>query len=253
VFRPVPSLLILLLILLAGCGNKGPVRPLKQQVPAAPKALEVQQKGTRFLVAWDRPRTNQDGSELTNLEGFRVFKMKYDLAQDCPECRDTSVLLLDVDLEYLRDVRRSGERLYLWDDELEPGFGYQYRIVPYNSKGREGELVRLRVPFVYPSTAPEGLVAENHDRMVRLRWQPAIEVRAEVELLGYNLYRREGDESFPFPPVNLGILTEPTFEDYGVENGKTYIYAVRTVARIRGNTVESQLSAAAEARPQAGL
>jgi predicted small lipoprotein YifL len=253
VFRAILPILLLLLTLLAGCGNKGPVRPLKQQVPAAPKALEVVQKGTRFLVAWDRPRTNQDGSELTNLEGFRVFKMKYDLAQDCPECRDTSVLLLDVDLEYLRDVRRSGERLYLWDDELEPGFGYQYRIVPYNSKGREGEPVRLRLPFVYPSVAPEGLVAESHDRMVRLRWQPAIEVRAEVELLGYNLYRREGDESFPFSPVNGQILTEPTFEDYGVENGHTYIYSVRTVTRIRGNTVESQLSATAEARPQAGL
>jgi predicted small lipoprotein YifL len=250
---PLHLTLLLLLCLLPGCGKKGPVRPLKQPLPAAPQALEVQQKGTRFLVAWNLPRTNQDGSKLTDLEGFRVFKMKYDLAQDCPECRDTSVLLLDVDLEYLRDVRRSGERLYLWDDEFEPGFGYQYRIVPYNGKGREGEPARLRLPFVTPPTEPGGLVAENHDRMVRLRWQPAVEVRAEVELLGYNLYRREGDEPFPFPPVNLEILTEPTFDDYGVENGHTYVYSVRTVARIRGNTVESQLSAAAEARPQAGL
>lgn len=252
-FRPVPLILLLLLILLAGCGKKGPVRPLKQQLPAAPKALEVQQKGTRFLVAWDLPRTNQDGSALTDLEGFRVFKMKYDLAQDCPECRDTSVLLLDVDLDYLRDVRRSGERLYLWDDELDPGFGYQYRIVPYNSKGRDGEPVSLRLPFVSPPAAPGGLVAESHDRLVRLHWQPATVVGAEVELLGFNLYRREGDEPFPFPPVNLEILPEPTFEDYGVENGRTYIYSVRTVSRIRGNTVESPLSETAEARPQAGL
>lgn len=241
------------LLVLAGCGKKGPVRPLQQQLPAAPRALTVQQKGTRFLIAWNRPLTNQDGSPLTNLEGFSVFKMKYDLAQDCPECRDTSVLLLDVDLEYPRETRRSGDRFYLWDSELEPGFGYQYRIVPYNDKGRNGEAVRLRVPFVNPPATPEGLAAESHDQLVRLHWQPAAEKRAGVEMLGYNLYRREADEPFAFSPVNREILTETTFEDYGVENDRTYIYAVRAVTRIRGNAIESGLSATAEARPQAGF
>jgi predicted small lipoprotein YifL len=245
--------LLMLLLVLAGCGKKGPVQPLRQPLPAAPEALTVQQKGDRFLVAWRPPARNLDGSALENLEKFRVYKMRYDLANDCPECRDTSVLLQEVDLDYLRDVRRVGERLYLWDTELEAGVGYQYRIVPVNTKRREGAPVILRLPFVNPPAAPGGLAAENHDLMVRLRWQPVTEAGAEAELLGYNLYRREGDEPFAFAPVNPEILTEPTFEDYGVENGRTYIYSVRTVARIRGNTVESPLSATAEARPQAGL
>lgn len=245
--------ILLLLVFAAGCGKKGPVQPLRQPLPAAPEALTVQQKGDRFLVAWRPPVRNQDGSELKNLEKFRVYKMRYDLADDCPECRDTSVLLQEVDLDYLREVRRVGDRLYLWDTELEPGFGYQYRIVPVNTKRREGAPVILRLPFVNPPAAPGGLAAEDHDRMVRLRWQPVTEAGAEAELLGYNLYRREGDEPFAFAPVNPEILAEPAFEDYGVENGRTYIYSVRAVIRLRGNTVESQLSAPAEARPQAGL
>jgi len=247
------NLLFLLLLLTAGCGNKGPVRPLRQPLPAAPQALQVVQKGTRFIVAWNLPKTNQDGSELTDLEGFHVYKMKYDLAQDCPECRDTSVLLQDVDLGYLRDVRRSGDRLFLWDGELEADFGYQYRITPYNTKGREGEPTQLRVPFFTPPPSPETPVAEAHDRLVRLRWPPVPAGGPWAELLGYNLYRRQGDEPFPPQPLNGELLTAPTFEDYGVENGKTYIYAVRTVVRIGEQRVESGLSDTAEGKPQQGL
>ena len=255
VSRPaLPILLILLLlILLAGCGKKGPVRPLKQPLPTAPEALSVQQKGGRFLVSWRPPVRNQDGSELTNLEKFKIYKMRYELADDCPECRDTSVLLQEVDLDYLRDVLRIGDRLYLWDDELETGFGYQYRVVPFNTRGREGAHARLRVPFVAPPPPPVRLTAESHDRMVRLRWQPPVEVPAEAERLGFNLYRREGGEAFPLLPVNREIQFEPAFEDYSVENGRTYEYAVRTVIRSFGARVESQLSGTVTATPQPGL
>ena len=244
------SILLIILLLLAGCGRKGPVQPLRQPLPAAPEALMVQQLGMRFLVAWNLPRSNQDGSPLTDLEGFRVFKMRYDLAQDCPECRDTSVLLLEVDTEYLREVRRVGDRLFLWDDEVEAGFGYQYSVVPHNRKGRDGEAVRLRVPFVQPPAAPAGLAAESRDRLVRLRWQA---VAAGEDLLGYNLYRRKADEPFPLAPQNREVLSETAFEDFDVENGQNYVYAVRTVVRSLGERVESTLSGPAQATPQAGL
>jgi hypothetical protein len=89
--------------------------------------------------------------------------------------------------------------------------------------------------------------------LVRLRWQPATESREDSELLGYNLYRREGIEPFPFSPVNREILVEPDFEDFDLENGRTYTYAVRTVVRIMGKTVESALSSTVSATPQPGL
>lgn len=246
-------ILIFLLTTLPGCGKKGPVRPLKQPLPAAPEALSVQQKGDRFLVSWRPPVRNQDGSELTDLEKFKVYKMRYELGDDCPECRDTSVLLQEVDLDYLRDVTRIGDRLYLWDGELEAGFGYQYRIVPINTRGREGAQARQRVPFVAPPPPPVRLTAESHDRMARLRWQPPAVVPAEAEWVGFNLYRREAGEAFPLLPVNREIQVEPEFEDYSVENGRTYEYAVRTVIRFLGARVESQLSGTVTVTPQPGL
>jgi len=244
--------ILLLFTLLAGCGHKGPVRPLLQPLPAAPGALSLEQRGERLLVAWNLPRTNQDGSPLTDLAGFRVYKMRYDPAQDCPECRDTSVLLQDVDLEYLRDVRRSGDRLYLWDDGLEAGLGYQYRVVPYNARGRDGATTQLRRTYVAPPPAPTGLTASGHDRMVRLSWEPATAAAPDFEMIGYNLYRRETDEPFPFEPVNRQPLLEPTFEDFGVQNDHTYIYTVRTLARSGGQRVESQLSTTATETPRQG-
>jgi predicted small lipoprotein YifL len=251
--RHAVPLLLLLLAFVAGCGKKGPVQPLKQPLPAAPEALTVQQKGEGFLVSWRPPVRNQDGSELKNLEKFRVFKMRYDLADDCPECRDTSVLLQEVDLDYLRDVRRSGDRLYLWDTELELGFGYQYRVVPVSSKRREGDSALLRLPFFTPPQAPDGLTAESRDRFVRLRWQPTTEAREDGDLLGYNLYRREGTAPFPFSPANREVLAEPAFEDFDLENGRTYNYAVRSVFRLLGKIVESALSSTVSATPQPGL
>jgi hypothetical protein len=43
------------------------------------------------------------------------------------------------------------------------------------------------------------------------------------------------------------------FEDFDVQNGTTYVYAVRTVVSIMDHPVESLLSNIAEAVPREGL
>lgn len=251
-FRPVLPILLLLL-LLPGCGKKGPVRPLSQPLPAAPGKLAVRQLGMRFLLAWDLPQTNQNDTPLTDLEGFRIYKMQYDLAEDCPDCRDTSVLLDEVDLDYPENARRSGDRVFFWDAELRPGSGYQYRVVPLTRRKREGAPTQVRLPFSVPPLAPARAQGSGHDRLVRLSWEPADGARQAGEWLGYNLYRRLPDEPFPTRPLNKAPLAEPAYQDYQVENGRTYLYAVRSVARLFGEPVESPLSTAVEVVPREGL
>jgi len=233
--------------LLAGCGTKGPVRPLELRLPAAPQGLRVQQRGLRMLLSWAPPGRNQDGSPLEDLQGYRVYKMEYDPTEDCPECRDTSVLLQEVDLDYLRQARRLNGRLYLWDSGLEAGRGYQYRVVAYNRKGREGEPTQLRRLFFLPPTPPSELEASPHDRLVRLSWAP---VEAAV---GYNVYRRLPGEPFALEPINAELLAETGFEDFHLKNELTYIYAIRSVVERLDQRVESPLSASVEAVPRPGL
>jgi predicted small lipoprotein YifL len=245
-------LVTFILLTLVSCGRKGPVRPLLQTLPAAPQNLTVQQQGLRFLIAWSLPPANQDGTPLTDLQGFQIFKMTYDPLRECPECRDTSTLMATVELDYLRDVRRSGDRFFLWDTGLDPGIGYQYRVVPMTRKGRNGIPALTRRPFLRPPAPPQKLVAVAHDQLVRLTWEPAEETRPDLTQKGYNLYRRAIGETFSPQPVNRDPLVEAEFEDFGLENGKFYFYAVRSVAELSGHRVESPLSGTVEALPKAG-
>ncbi|WP_432823568.1 fibronectin type III domain-containing protein [Trichloromonas sp.] len=250
IYRLLP-LLACLLLALGGCGKKGPVKPLAQPLPAAPEKLAALQQGNLMQLDWEIPVSNQDGSPLTNLQGFNILKMRYDIADDCPECRDSSTLLRQIDLEFLKNAERKGNRLTFWDNDLEPGYGYQYKVVAYTRRNRDGAPATIRRPFLTPAAAPAGLQASAHDRMVRLEWQPAA-APADGELLGYNLYRRSSGEILSSLPVNDALLTVTSFEDFGLQNGIRYSYTLRTVLH-RGNTrLESTASSAVVATPKAG-
>jgi hypothetical protein len=256
--RPVvtipPLFLLLLLICLfltCGCGKKGPVKPLRQPLPAAPTQLTVLQQGNLMKISWQIPATNQDGSALEDLQGFNIYKMRYNLADDCPECRDISVLMRQVDLDFLKNAERQGSRLMIWDNDLEAGFGYQYRVTAYTRQHREGEPVVIRYPFLAPIAAPHSLQTSGHDRMVRLSWQPP-DLIDGMRIHGYNLYRRAiGEPSSPFP-INSQRISETSFEDFGLANGTTQVYRVRMIVESRGMLLESAASTAAEAIPEEG-
>lgn len=247
-----PFIFILIFGLLTGCGMKGPVKPLQKPLPAAPPEISLAQKGERLLLSWQIPETNQDGSELTDLARFRIYRMEYDPDDECPGCSDTSTLRREVDLEYLRNVTRREGRLYFWDEEVQTGTGYNYRVVPVTEKGREGASAVARRAMIVPPERPSKLSAQGLDQQARLRWDESSSSDAEVEILGYNVYRAVGDQPFVGAPVNSKILASPEYEDFGLENGQTYRYAVRSVTSKENLTVESAFSESVKVIPRAG-
>jgi predicted small lipoprotein YifL len=245
-------ILALLLITASGCGRKGPVRPALLPLPAAPENIALQQRGDSMLLSWDIPNRNQDGSALTDLQGFRISRMRFEAQKDCPECRDTSSLLDEIDLDYLRQAQRVGNRLYFGDGALQTGFGYRYHVVPFTHSGREGARATIQSTYLPPPPAPTGLLASGLDRMARLQWQGVTDQRPEAVLMGYRVYRRLDEQLFPPQPVNRLPVLEPGYNDFGLENGRRYHYSVTTVVRLGELTVESALSESTAMVPEAG-
>jgi hypothetical protein len=243
-------LLLLLLVPLAGCGKKGPLRPLLKPLPAAPGAFNIRQDGERLLLSWTLPKTNLDGTPLTDLQGFHIYRIEFDLGHDCPECRDPDEPRGDLDLDFLRGAVRQGERIFFWDDAVRHGKGYRYRVKAVTKAGREGDgsvaarVVQLAAP------APGALQASGRDRQVRLRWEAPAAAPLEGSLAGYNLYRAEGDAPLPPLPLNSALITATSYDDFGLINGTSYRYVVRSVVSIGADLVESAASEPVVAIPQ---
>lgn len=245
--------ILVFLALLAGCGVKGPVRPLAQPLPAAAQDLTLHQSGDGLILSWELPRTNQDGSELTDLAGFRVYRQQFEPGEDCPDCRDNAPLWRLVDLDYLRNVQLRNRRLFLADTGLQAGQGYRYKVVPYNRWNQDGASSEERQVLATPPPAPVGLQVRYDDGRVLLSWQPPESLPEGAELLGYQLYRRRPGRTFGAAPRNSELLSQPRFEDRGFENGRSYVYAVRTIVRQDGRILESNLSDTLVAAPRSGF
>ncbi|MCD4688827.1 MAG: fibronectin type III domain-containing protein [Desulfuromonadaceae bacterium] len=235
------TLTLLLLILLVGCGTKGPVRPLAQPLPAAPPEMTLHQQGDGLLLSWSIPRTNQDGSELTDLAGFRVYRQSFDPVEDCPDCRDNAPLWRLVELDYLGHTQRRNGRLFLLDNGLEAGRGYSYKVVPFNRWGQDGPPIERRQTLAMPPPAPTAPKAKQQDSGLLLSWQAA-ELPEGMKLVGYQVYRRRPGRAFDAAPRNDKLLSQPRFMDSGFEANHSYVYAIRTVARQAEQVLESALS-----------
>lgn len=241
--------ILLLLLSLAACGKKGPVRPLLKSLPAAPRAAEIRQVGGELLLTMELPDRNQDGSPLSDLALIRILRRETP-GGVCVECDEPTKVWREIDPEYPREATLVGQRLNLRDQDVLPGYGYRYRIVAITRSGQAGEAVTLVRVANEATTAPTAVSARGYDRMVRLAWHPPATLPPGWELLGYNLYRAQEAEPFTETPVNGVVIPEAHYDDIGPVNGIVYRYQVRSLLRKGDLTVESASSGEVAATPQ---
>jgi predicted small lipoprotein YifL len=236
-------LLLSVLVLLSACGKRGPLVAPETLVPAPIKDLKVEQKGNRFQVCWSAPGREEWGGPLTDLAGFRVFRREVlPPDEDCETCPSAYRQVKTVDPEYLRDVLRYGSLYCFFDTELTDGKTYQYKVISVDAEGassQDSNKVRRKKAAPVP---PPRLSAVPAPRGVMLQWkQDALPVGGVLE--GFAVYRRQEGEGFmPLSPLTVVKADAAGFEDPGMEHGMPYRYAVRTVAVIDGEKVESDLS-----------
>lgn len=209
------SLSCLLLLCSIACGKKASPVPKGRPIPAPVADLGGEVKDGVLFLSFSIPTRNQDGSPLTNLEGFKIQKA-------CGNCIGGFEPFKDVRLTDKAGYTIAKGRLWVYDNGLKSGFEYVYRAIPYLKTGVYGDPSNLfAIKWQMTPEPPEGVKATPGDGSIQLTWK----VRND-EL--YNVYRFEG-EIYPLFPLNEKALPGDTFTDKGLRNGRIYRYEVRAL------------------------
>lgn len=251
--RLAPLLLLSLLLLVGpGCGKKGPVRPKLTTPPSAPEQLTLQQQGNTFVLGWTIPAASWRGGGEEDVTGFRIRRLTYAAVDGCPTCREPQKIVAELANLNPEGGQRIGSRMYWRDLDIRPGSGYRYAVSETILGGQEGPAATIHLAAQQPPPAPTGLHAEAGNARVLIQWTaPALP--PGMELLGYNLYRRQSKRPFPIIPVNPSPLTGTRLLDRGLDNGRLYEYRVSALVRSSGELLESLPSAGVHATPREGL
>jgi len=137
----------------------------------------------------------------------------------------------------------SAPDLEITDSNFEWEKTYEYRVeavtviaqekqAALQIEGDDSAEVKVFADDVFPPVVPSGLQAvfsgPGQKLFIDLVWAPV----ADVDLDGYNVYRRE--EGTAAVKVNLGLVKTPAYRDENVASGRRYFYSVSTVD-VRGN------------------
>ncbi len=246
-------LITISLFLLAGltaCGKKGPVRPKIARLVEAPTDVTLQQQGNLFVLGWTIPTENHNGS-AEDLTGFRIKRLSYDVTDGCPTCRDPQQEIADLGIKDPSPGQRIGNRIYWRDLDIRQGIGYSYAIVPITLGNIEAPFTTIHLDALQPPASPTDLKVVAGDTQVTLDWT-APKLSEGMQLLGYNLYRRQAKRSFPIVPVNTEPLQKTHLLDRGLDNGRAYEYRVSALVRINTRQLESMATPGALITPQKG-
>jgi predicted small lipoprotein YifL len=240
-------LFITIMVLLAGCGKKGALILPEALVPAPIADLKVAQQGERFVVSWSRPDHQEGGGMLRDLAGFHLFRREVlPPGEDCEECPTAYRLITSVDLQYPKGVAVFGDHYYFIDGDPATGKSFRYKVVSEKKDGIQSRASNRADRKKRAAPQPPVVQALASPSEIDLHWQ-AVAMAGNGKIEGYNVYRKRNGENFPPAPLNSTPVREAVFKDSRLEDGVKYVYAVRTVAVIEGETVESELSNEVEA------
>ena len=217
------------------CGKKGDPIPRGLPIPEDIKDLSGEVKDGVLFLSFSIPKRNKDGTEIKNLEGFKIYK-------GCGGCIGAFELFRDIKIDSKQGLTVYGGRLYLFDDDLRKGQAYSYKVIPYTKttvRGNESNVFTIK--WEDTPEPPSGLAVKEDDESVGLEW------KAQEGIL-YNVYRRD-DDTYPLFPLNDRPLITPSYRDKGLINNKRYIYEIRAIKEKNGFLWEGE-GARIEATPK---
>jgi fibronectin type 3 domain-containing protein len=178
------------------------------------------------VLKWQIPQTNVDGSPLTDISGFKVYRTGQKAGEECENCEEKKTMHANVDYQNPTNaVIANGEATYT-DMDVAPGNTYFYSVSTYNLKGREGRFSDNKtVPMDEPPPAPDGLRATAEAGAVKLEWTSPPQ---GAGIKGYRIYRGTSTNIAEMKPVGDTKAADTKFVDNDVEKEKNYYYVVRS-------------------------
>ena len=124
-----------------------------------------------------------------------------------------------------------------------------YAVRAVTPGGRPGApSTRVTVPLVAPPPPPADIVASFTETAIALKWSaPPVPAEAEGAPITFNVYDRAAAAAAPLTPEPVA---EPAFQRSGVTFGQEQCFAVRSVVRVSGISIESEPSAATCVTPR---
>ncbi len=228
---------IVLLILVCGCGYKTAPRPATATIPADVTSIDIRAYPDRIFLRWDTPLANTDGSLLKDISGFKVYRVALKGNEECENCETRKNMYANIDFQNPSNAAiKSGEVSY-WDTGVAEGNTYSYAVSTYNLKGREGKLSPDVVVSLNNLPAPpENLKIRGEADRIILDWNDPLKAEG---IQGFRIYR--GTKSNPTEMTTVGWTKdrEFVFADKDVQRDTTYFYTVRSFRLDRGVSLES--------------
>jgi hypothetical protein len=220
---------------------------LESTVPEPVTDLRAWAKDDGLFLTWGIPSRNMDGTRLTDLEEFRVFRQSRPWgSSSCPDCPSKLELIEEIDLKYLRGARKEGQRIWWQDNTIQFRNEYTYVVLGYNKyKTPSLESNRVKISWDQPPAPVQNAAVRSEDRSLEISWDfiPRLRNGSELsDLAGFNMYRREEGEAFGFYPLNPELIPQSPYRDGLLVNGKRYEYVVRAVRDFDGTLIEGPSS-----------
>lgn len=212
-----------------GLSNYASIEP-EAAVAGPPPHLTARLTQDAILLDWQAPAANVDGSALSGLIGYNVYRQTGGSEGDRKPRNETPI-----------SAPSFAERKF----EFTKTYTFSVRAVS-QARGRtiesaDSEALTITPVDTFPPSAPVSVTIASVSGTVSLFWPS----NPEEDVAGYNVYRSEDPNLDPkrWLRVNAALVPHPptSFRDSKVETGKRYYYQVTAVDRFQNESPRSEV------------
>jgi predicted small lipoprotein YifL len=245
---------------LTGCGRKGPPVAPETRAPRPPHDLSATVETGAIALTWVNPTSRVDRSRLRDLAVARLHRVVDDgHGEPKPAILSGDRVvgyteLATIDLAAPPPGPVQGNRIsYVDRASLEEGRRYTYVVTASDSQGRSSSpSARLSVAFLTAPEPPAPPAVSAGEGRVELTWSAPTQLADGRPVAGtilYEVLRAVAPDATPTPVTPMAIAAT-RYTDSGLENGRTYYYAIRAIRAEAEGVAQSPPSGSTAATPR---